>query len=77
MEKGILVHQCNLQIGDRDYEIAVYSRPDGNHVARTVLGPGDVIINDGITCEEVLAKHQRLLPLAINSRQILREFRLS
>jgi len=36
-----------------------------------------VIVNDGLSLEEVLAKHRRVLPLAVNSRQILRELKRS
>lgn len=75
MESGILVHKCIFHVAGQDYEIAVYTRPDGTHVATTAFSPHDVIINDGLSLDEALAKHRRLLPLAINSRQILREFR--
>lgn len=75
MEPGIPVHKCTFNIAGHDYEIVVYSRPDGSHVARTAFGPDDVIINDGLSLDEVLVKHRNLLPLAINSRQILREMR--
>jgi hypothetical protein len=34
-----------------------------------------VIINDGPSLSDVLIKHQHLLPLAVNSRYILEEFR--
>ncbi len=73
MDKGIVVHRGILHISGKNYEIVVYSR-DGRHFAQTVFSPEDVIISDGCTKDEALAKHQRLLPLAINSRQILREF---
>jgi hypothetical protein len=70
-----LVHRCEFPIGYERYEVLVYSRPDGSHIAKTFFTDDDVIINDGDSVEDVLAKHQRLLPLAVNSRQILREFR--
>jgi hypothetical protein len=34
-----------------------------------------VIINDGPSLSDVLIKHKHLLPLAVNSRHILEEFR--
>lgn len=70
-----IVHKGYCQIAGRDYEVHVYTRQDGRHFAKTVFSPEDVIISDGKTLAEALEKHQRLLPLAINSRQILREFR--
>jgi hypothetical protein len=68
MSTEILVHKCDIPIGNDSYEIFVYSRPDGSHVAKTVLDSYDVIINDGSTLDDVLKKHTELLPLAINSR---------
>jgi hypothetical protein len=71
----LLVHTCHLPIAGAEYEVLIYCRPDGSHVAKTYFSPEDVIINDGRSVADVLNKHQRLLPLAINSRQILRDFR--
>lgn len=70
MEKETLVHKCQLPIESEEYEVLVYSRPDGTHVAKTVLSNDDVIINDGPTLDATLEKHRQLLPLAINSRQL-------
>ncbi len=70
MEKEILVHKCFLPVESDEYEVLVYSRPDGRHVAKTVLDVYDVIINDGPTLDAALEKHRELLPLAINSRQL-------
>ena len=68
MEYETLVHKCDVPVGSDQYEILVYSRPDGSHVAKTVLDTYDVIINDGTSIDEVLKKQTELLPLAINSR---------
>jgi hypothetical protein len=68
MSTEILVHKCVIPIGSDSYEVFVYSRLDGSHVAKTVLDRYDVIINDGSTLDDVLKKHTELLPLAINSR---------
>lgn len=65
-----LVHKCILPVGAEEYEVLVYSRPDGLHVAKTVLADDDVIINDGPTLDSALEKHRNLLPLAINSRKL-------
>lgn len=70
MENETLVHKCDIPVGSDRYEILVYSRPDGSHVAKTTLDTYDVIVNDGITIDEALKKQTALLPLAINSRQL-------
>ena len=70
MVAEILVHKCNVPVGADRYEILVYSRPDGSHVAKTVLDTYDVIINDGHTLDDALKKQTEFLPLAINSRQL-------
>lgn len=75
MGNEVLVHKCLIPVGAREYEILIYSRPDGSHVAKTVLGSDDVIINDGTTLDDTLEKHRDLLPLAINSRQIFTDGR--
>jgi len=75
MEKEVLVHSCRLHVSGADYEVQVFSRPDGSHVAKTVFSRDDIIIHDGFSLNEVLDKHRRLLPLAINSRMILQELR--
>jgi hypothetical protein len=75
METEILIHKCRFSVAGQDYEVLVYSRPDGSHVAKTFFTSQDVIINDGPSFDDVLSKHQRLLPLAVNSRLLLKELR--
>ena len=75
MDAEKLVHRSHFNISGRDYEVLVFCRSDGSHVAKTYFTPDDVIINDGPSLDHVLNKHQRLLPLAVNSRHILEEFR--
>lgn len=70
MGNEILVHTCDVAVENERYEVLVFSRPDGSHVAKTVLDSYDVIINDGPTLDAALQKHMELLPLAINSRQL-------
>lgn len=73
MVEEILVHESEMEVcGDR-YQIRVFCRTDGRHFAKTYFGEDDIIINDGTSLEEVLDKHEKLLPLAINSRKILYE----
>lgn len=71
--KEILVHQKTVVIGGESYLISVYSRADGRHFARTYFSDFDVIINDGFSLQETLAKQEQLLPLAVNSRKLMRE----
>lgn len=70
-----LVHSGHIRVDEHDYEVLVFRRPDGSHLAKTYFTARDVIINDGLSLDEVLAKHQRLLPLAITSRELLRRAR--
>ncbi len=75
MPEETLVHESDLELlGDR-YKIMVFCRSDGRHFAKTRFGKDDIIINDGPSLAEALAKHEKLLPLAIRSRQVLQEFR--
>ena len=70
MENIQLVHQLLCDFEGEEYLVEVFSRPDGSHFARTVFSPQDVIISDGVNLDDVLLKHQDLLPLAIHSRQM-------
>ncbi|MBE0598041.1 MAG: hypothetical protein IH614_12295 [Desulfuromonadales bacterium] len=74
MRKESMVHQGWCQVGDQIYEICVYCCR-GRHFAQTEFTPEDVIISDGSSLDEVLNRHQQLLPLAVNSRQLLRDAR--
>ncbi|HEX2768683.1 MAG TPA: hypothetical protein VHN12_05325 [Geobacteraceae bacterium] len=75
MPEETLVHEMDIELhGDR-YQIMVFCRADGRHFAKTLFGEDDIIINDGPSLAEALAKHEKLLPLAISSRQVLQEFR--
>lgn len=75
MSGETLVHNATYRLFGRDYEILVFCRPNGTHVAKTIFSSEDVIINDGISLEDALERHTRLLPLAVNSRQMLEDFR--
>ncbi len=70
MTNRILVHKSFIHINGNDYPIMVYSCPNGRHSAETALGTNDIIINDAASLEEVLAKHKRLLPLAVYAHGI-------
>jgi len=72
-----LVHTGWCAVSGRDYQVLVFRRPDGRHVAKTWFTPRDVIVNDGSSLDEALARHHRLLPLAVNSRELLRTARAS
>lgn len=70
MENSQLAHQMTCDFDGEEYLIEVFLRPGGSYFARTVFSPQDVIISDGVSLEEVLDKHQGLLPLAVHSRQL-------
>jgi hypothetical protein len=75
MPEETLVHESVIELhGDR-YQIMVFCRADGRHFAKTHFGEEDIIINDGPSLAEALAKHEMLLPLAVRSRQVLQELR--
>jgi len=77
MNTEMLVHTCRVEIAGAEYEVLVYSRIDGIHVAKTFLSPSDIIINDGSSLAEALARHQQLLPLALDSRKMLKDYHRS
>ncbi len=68
-----LVHKTELHLDGDRFEILVYCRADGRHFAKTRFGENDIIINDGQSLEEALAKHERVLPLAVTSRLLLQQ----
>lgn len=70
MEMEKLVQRTSTSVEGYEYEILVFRRPDGLHLAKTWYSPDDVIINDGWDLEDVLARHLQLLPLAIVSRSL-------
>ena len=73
MEHELLLSEYFLWEG-RCYQVQVYRRLYAHmrcsHIARTTLGPDDDIITDGASLDEVLSKHQAILPLAILSRAV-------
>lgn len=70
----LLFSQHFLWDGKR-YLVYVYRsaqpKARGSHIAETPLGPGDNVISDGCSPEEVLQKQHMILPLAIFSRSLL------
>lgn len=75
MSEEILVYKTDIVLHGDSYQILVFCRADGRHCAKTRFAEDDIIINDGSSLEEALAKHERLLPLAISSRKVLQDFR--
>ena len=59
----------------KSYLMHIYRHVPGqkrySHMAATTLAPGDTIISDGRSVEDVLQKQQHILPLAILSRSLL------
>ena len=70
-----LVHTAEIELNGDRFEILVYCCDDGRHFAKTRFGENDIIINDGLSLEEALAKHERLLPLAVTCRLLKQEVR--
>ncbi len=68
-----LVHKAEMELNGFRYEILVYCRVDGRHFAKTLFDENDIIINDGYSLEEALAKHEKILPLAVTSRHLLQQ----
>jgi hypothetical protein len=73
MAKKKLVHKGHTVHEGQTYQVLVYKCTSGRLFAETPLGVDDIIINDGSSLEEVLEKHNSLLPLAITSRRIRRK----
>jgi len=75
MPEETLVHESDIELHGDHYQIKVFCRANGRHFAKTRFAADDIIINDGPSLEEALASHERLLPLAVRSRQVLQELR--
>jgi hypothetical protein len=71
MSSEMLVHKTEVELNGARYEILVYCRDDGRFFARTSFDENDIIIHDGPTLEEVLSKHEKVLSLAVTSRNVL------
>jgi hypothetical protein len=73
--KGELLFSKRFLWDGKCYMVHVYRRllekERGSHMAETTLGPGDCVISDGRSPEEVLHTQQTILPLAILSRSLL------
>jgi hypothetical protein len=73
--EGELLFSRRFKWDGQSYMVRVYRRSlgkqRGSHMAETILGPGDSVISDGRSPEEVLQQHQSILPLAILSRSLL------
>ena len=73
MEPELLLSKPFLWEG-QNYLVHIYRDPLGHtrcsHMAKTALGPDDVVVSDGSSVAEVLHKQREILPLAILSRTI-------
>lgn len=72
MSEDKLVHQTQIELDGDSYGIMVYCRNNGKFFAQTFFDDDDIIISDGPTMLEALTKHEKLLPLAVTSRQLKR-----
>ena len=72
-----LVCSEKVAYGSQQFRVNVYrgARKHGRvlHTAETTLAPGDSIVSDGYSVDEVLANLKMILPLALHSRLLLRE----
>lgn len=75
MPEEKLVYKSDIELHGNRYSVTVFCRDDGRHFAKTRFASDDIIINDGHSLEDALAKHEMLLPLAVRSRQVLQELR--
>jgi hypothetical protein len=73
MSDSILVLQKEIDVSGAVYSVSVYCRADGRHFAQTRFADEDIIISDGETPEEALSRHEKLVPLAVQSRRVLRD----
>jgi hypothetical protein len=73
MNEEVLVHSTEISLDGSRFEINVYCRIDGKYFAKTRFGENDIIINDGNSLEDVLTKHEMILPLAVTSRHLLHQ----
>ncbi|WP_243370648.1 hypothetical protein [Geotalea sp. SG265] len=72
MSEVQLIHQTHMELDGAQYQIMVFCRKEGSYFAQTFFDDDDIIISDGPTMLEALKKHERLLPLAVVSRQLRR-----
>ncbi|HJV35722.1 hypothetical protein [Geomonas sp.] len=70
MDNDKPIHSSELEVNGEYFSIAIYSSAAGSYFAKTCLGEDDVIITDGRSVDDALAKHQNLLPLAIGTREL-------
>jgi hypothetical protein len=69
MSGEMLVHKSEVDLNGDRYEILVFCREDGRYLPDQ-FRRNDVIIHDGPSLEDVLAKHEKVLALAITSRHV-------
>jgi|GEM_PF-818836 len=75
MEEERFLYASEVDLNGECFTIRVFSGSAGGFFASTQLGNGDIVITDGPTHPETLKKHADLLPLAISSRELNRQFR--
>lgn len=74
MDKESLLHSSQFELNGERFGIEIFFTAAGRYFAKTCLGEGDVIITDGGSAEEVLKKHENLLPLAVGTREITQSY---
>ncbi|HWI40784.1 MAG TPA: hypothetical protein VNX25_04790 [Verrucomicrobiae bacterium] len=72
MSEPKLVHEKQFDFLGQSYSIRVFAAEGGRVFAETAFDHDDIIVSDGTSVEEVIQLHEKLIPLAIDSRKILR-----
>lgn len=75
MKEERFLYSSEIDLNGECFTIKVFCSSAGGFFASTQLGNGDIVITDGPTHPETLRKHADLLPLAISSRELNRQFR--
>lgn len=72
MQDAVIVHEEEVMAHGKPRLIRVFCRGERRYFAATEVEPGDVIINDGFSVEEVLERQTAILAAAFQSREMNR-----
>ena len=74
MDQETLLQSSELEVNGELFHIKIYCTTGGRFFAKTCLGEDDYIITDGQSLPETLQKHEALLPLALDSRELTQSY---
>lgn len=74
MQDAVIVHEEEVTAHGKRRLIRVFCRGERRYLAATEVEPGDVIINDGFSVEEVLEQQTAILAAALQSREMNRVY---